>query len=167
MLIEGEEIVGIGREEVLCPPQAETIVASGWTVMPGLIDAHVHLRTPAVKDRLAYEVKTPPALKAFYIAENARRTLEAGFTTLRDTGSSVECIAEGDESWWRNYTLGEIRAITDEAHALGRRVAAHAHGEEGIKNAILGGVDTIEHGIYLDDELLEIWSKGGYSWCRP
>ena len=233
VLVEEGEIRGIGRdEEVTCPPEAEVIVASGWTVMPGLIDAHVHLRTPTVKDRLAYEVKTPPALKAFYIADNARRTLEAGFTTLRDAGSSVECIAvkraielglivgprlitsgvvtmtaghadpamgranwpirpedtadgvdevrkrvrehvrsgfdwikitttggvlsEGDESWWRNYTLEEIKAITDEAHALGRRVAAHAHGREGIKSAILGGVDTIEHGIHLDAELLEM-----------
>ena len=238
LLIEGEEIVGIGREgEIACPPEAEAIVASDWTVMPGLIDTHVHLRTPAVKDRLAYEIKTPPALKAFYIADNARRTLGAGFTTLRDAGSSVECVAvkraielglivgprllasgvvtmtaghgdramgrpnwpirpedtadgvdevrkrvrehvrsgfdwikitttggvlsEGDESWWRNYTLEEIQAITDEAHALGRRVAAHAHGKEGIKNAILGGVDTIEHGIYLDYELLEMMVERG------
>jgi imidazolonepropionase-like amidohydrolase len=244
VLIEGDEIVGVGREEeIACPPEARVIVdaqrptASGRTVMPGLIDAHVHLRTPAVKDRLAYEIKTPAALKAFYIADNARRTLEAGFTTLRDAGGGLECIAvkqaidlelivgprlltsgvvtmtaghadramgranwhirpqdtadgvdevrkrvrervrtgfewikitttggvlsEGDESWWRNYTLDEIKAITDEAHALGRRVAAHAHGREGIKNAILGGVDTIEHGIYLDDGLLEMMVQRG------
>jgi imidazolonepropionase-like amidohydrolase len=238
VLIEGGEIVEIGSEgEIACPPEAQVIAASDWTVMPGLIDTHVHLRTPAVKDRLAYEVKTRPTLKAFYLADNARRTLEAGFTTLRDAGSSVECIAvkraielglvvgprllasgvvtmtaghgdramgrpnwpirpedtadgvdevrkrvrehvrsgfdwikitttggvlsEGDESWWRNYTLDEIEAITDEAHALGRRVAAHAHGREGIKNAILGGVDTIEHGIYLDDELLEMMVERG------
>jgi len=244
VLVDGEEIVAVGREEeVACPPEAEVMAdaqcptAPGWTVMPGLIDAHVHLRTPAGKDRLAYEVKTPTALKAFYIADNARRTLKAGFTTLRDAGSSMECIAvkqaielgliigprlltsgvvtmtaghadpamgranwhirpedtadgadevrkrvrehvrsgfdwikitatggvlsEGDESWWRNYTLEEIKAITDEAHALGRRVATHAHGQEGIKNAILGGVDTIEHGIYLDDEILEMMVEKG------
>jgi len=238
VLIADGRIVDVGpAEAVTCPPGTEVISdtlcsASGWTVMPGLIDAHVHLRTPAGQDRLAYEIETPSALKGFYIADNARRTLEAGFTTLRDMGSGSEAIAvrqaielglivgprllasgvvtmtgghadpamgranwpvrpedtadgvdevrkrvrehvrsgfdwikitttggvlsQGDESWWRNYTLEEIRAITDEAHALGRRVAAHCHGREGIRNAILGGVDTIEHGIYLDDELLEM-----------
>lgn len=50
------------------------------------------------------------------------------------------------------FTLEEIRAGVDEAHRAGVKVAAHAHGGEGILNAIEGGVDTIEHGLYLNDE---------------
>jgi len=233
VLVRDDEIVAIGSSNhMVCPRGSVEIHGAGCTVMPGLIDVHVHLHTPAVKDRLAYEVKTSPMLKAFYVADNARRTLDAGFTTVRDAGGGMECLAAkqaielglaigprlltsgvvamtaghadpamglanwpirpedtadgvdevrkrvrehvrsgydwikicttggvlsaGDESWWRNYTLDEIKAITDEAHALGRRVASHAHGREGIVNAIVGGVDTVEHGIYLDDEILEM-----------
>jgi imidazolonepropionase-like amidohydrolase len=233
ILIEGDKINSILPEsQIDLDPNVEIIEVRGKTVMPGLIDAHVHLEIPAVSDRLTYLIKTPPALVAFYAAHNARITLEAGFTTLRDAGgpavlvslrdaiklglvsgprlltsgvismtaghgdaamgkahwpaslqatadgvdevrkrvrehvrtgfdwikifTSGGVLSEGDESWWRNYTLEEINAITDEAHALGKRVAAHAHGTEGIKNAIKGGVDTIEHGIYLDEEVLEM-----------
>ncbi|NPV10097.1 MAG: amidohydrolase family protein [Anaerolineae bacterium] len=233
VLVDDGAIASVGPStQVAAPPAAEVIEAGGLTIMPGLIDAHVHLRTPAGQERLAYEVKTSSELKAFYAADNARRALEAGFTTLRDAGSGPEVLAArqavdlglvigpriltagmvtmtaghadpamgrpgwpvrpedtadgvdevrkrvrqhvrsghdwikictsggvlsaGDESWWRNYTPDEVRAITDEAHALGRRVASHAHGREGILNAIQCGVDTIEHGIYLDDEILEL-----------
>lgn len=233
VLVDDGAIAAVGRSaQVVAPTETEVIEAAGLTIMPGLIDAHVHLRTPAGQERLAYEVKTSPELKAFYAADNARRALEAGFTTLRDAGSGPEVLAArqavdlglvvgpriltagivtmtaghadpamgrpgwpvrpedtadgvdevrkrvrqhvrsghdwikictsggvlsaGDESWWRNYTPDEVRAITDEAHALGRRVASHAHGREGILNAIQCGVDTIEHGIYLDDEILEL-----------
>jgi imidazolonepropionase-like amidohydrolase len=89
------------------------------------------------------------------VRKRVREHVRSGFDWIKIT-TTGGVLSEGDESWWRNYTLEEIQAITDEAHALGRRVAAHAHGREGIKNAILGGVDTIEHGIYLDDELLQM-----------
>ena len=56
------------------------------------------------------------------------------------------------------YTLDEIRAIVDEAHRMGRRVAAHAQATQGIKNGILAGVDSIEHGIYLDAEACQ-WMR--------
>jgi len=233
IMIEGDEIISILPEsQIELGRDVELIEARGKTVMPGLIDTHVHLEMPAGSDRLTYLIKTAPALVAFYAAQNARITLEAGFTTLRDAGGPTELVSlrtaielglvtgprlqtsgmismtgghgdqamgkaywparlratadgvdevrkrvrehvrtgfdwikiftsggvlsEGDESWWRNYTLEEITAITDEAHALGKRVAAHAHGTEGIKNAIKGGVDTIEHGIYLDEEAVEM-----------
>lgn len=66
--------------------------------------------------------------------------------------SSGGVMSEGDPIWWRNYSEPEIRAICDEAHAFRRKVAAHAHGTEGIKTAIRGGVDSIEHGSLMDDE---------------
>ena len=56
------------------------------------------------------------------------------------------------------YTSEEIQAIVKEAHRMGRRVAAHAQATQGIKNGILGGVDSIEHGIYLDEEACQ-WMR--------
>lgn len=57
------------------------------------------------------------------------------------------------------FSREEIRAAVDEAHRASCRVAAHAHGPEGIRNAVLEGVDTIEHGIYLDDHAAEIMKR--------
>ena len=61
-------------------------------------------------------------------------------------------FSHGDTPGAQQLTLEEIKAIVDEAHATGLRVAAHAHGASGIKAAILGGVDTIEHASLVDDE---------------
>jgi imidazolonepropionase-like amidohydrolase len=61
-------------------------------------------------------------------------------------------LSVGDKSAWRNYTGAEIDAIVDEAHALGMRVAAHAHTEDGIEAALRHGVDSIEHGTLLGAE---------------
>lgn len=58
-------------------------------------------------------------------------------------------------------TQAELDAIVDEAHARGRKVAAHAHGAEGVKRAVRAGVDSIEHGSFLDDEALALMKKQG------
>lgn len=65
-------------------------------------------------------------------------------------------MSEGDPIWWRNYSEQEISAICEEAHAFHRKVSAHAHGTEGIKVALRGGVDSIEHGSLMDDEGREL-----------
>ena len=199
-----------------------------YTMLPGLIDAHVHLGNPVVSDSYKYRVETDPSLGLFYTANSAQRALKAGFTTLRNMGS-IECVAvrsaiekrlipgprlftsgmlimtggHTDRSLPRrvvrdhvvpadgvsqvrrrvrelvfagcdfikfeatgglglsggadsphvlNYSKSEIEAIVDEAHALGVRVAAHAHGKQGILRAVKAGADSIEHGSYLDDE---------------
>jgi imidazolonepropionase-like amidohydrolase len=62
----------------------------------------------------------------------------------------------GEALWWRNHTDEELLALVDEAHSSGHRVACHAHTAEGIKRALRAGVDTIEHGVYLDDEGIEL-----------
>ncbi|MCA2222965.1 amidohydrolase family protein [Nonomuraea aurantiaca] len=59
-------------------------------------------------------------------------------------------------SGWRNYTRDEIRAVVDEAHALGMLVASHAHSEEGIRVAVEERVDSIEHGTLLSGDLAEV-----------
>ncbi|MCW2164913.1 Imidazolonepropionase [Microbacterium hydrothermale] len=62
-------------------------------------------------------------------------------------------LSVGDKASWRNYTDAEIAAIVDEAHALGMRVAAHAHTEDGIRRALAHGVDSVEHATKLTDAL--------------
>jgi imidazolonepropionase-like amidohydrolase len=69
--------------------------------------------------------------------------------------------SEFDSPHDAHYTLEEIRAIVDEAHRLGRRVAAHAQGARGVQNAVEAGVDTIEHGYYLDDSAIEAMLRHG------
>jgi imidazolonepropionase-like amidohydrolase len=64
-----------------------------------------------------------------------------------------------------NYTPEEARAIVEEAHRLGRKVAAHAMGWDGIDAALLAGVDSIEHGVGMTDDLAARMVKGGVAWC--
>jgi imidazolonepropionase-like amidohydrolase len=72
------------------------------------------------------------------------------------TSTSGGAGSHGEEIWWRNWTTEELEALVDEAHAVGKRVASHAHTAESVKRALRAGVDTIEHGIYLDDEALDL-----------
>lgn len=230
ILIEGEKISTIGKK-ITIPAGAQIIEASGKTVMPGLMDMHVHLGSlffplPPGEDsqRLAM-LKTPPTLKMLYGAKFAKDTLEAGFTTLRNldtadyislkkgierglvpgprlivsglvnpTGGHYDLVypstwqrnpmdtadgvwevrkltrhliyrlgadliktmasggtmGEGEQPWWRNYTVEELKAIVDEAHAIGKKVAAHCSAPVGIKNSVEAGIDTIEHTGHVD-----------------
>jgi imidazolonepropionase-like amidohydrolase len=61
-------------------------------------------------------------------------------------------MSRGDQPGAPQFTVAELRAAVEEAHAAGRKVAAHAHGAQGIKNALVAGVDSIEHGSLIDDE---------------
>lgn len=226
ILIEGERITAAGpAERIRVPEGASRISLGARTVLPGLIDAHVHLkgwRSSNPNDVLI----TPAPLAALRAAADCRKLLHAGFTTVRDCGSSLgahlraaiaakeipgpriltsyrglsqtgrvetvtwavdttplrqhadgidECrkivreqiglgadfikvsitgrvYAPQSDPGQTAYTLEEIHAVVDEAHRMGRRVAAHAQATQGIKNGILGGADSIEHGIYLDEE---------------
>lgn len=74
-------------------------------------------------------------------------------------------LSVGDKNEWRNYTFEETLAIVDEAHALGMRVAAHAHTQAGIRQALEAGVDTLEHGSSLDAELIELMLERGTQLC--
>ena len=70
-------------------------------------------------------------------------------------------LSPGDEIGARQFNDEELRAIVGEAHALGKKVAAHAHGTAGIKAAVLAGVDSIEHGSILDDEAIKMMKEHG------
>jgi imidazolonepropionase-like amidohydrolase len=230
IVIRGDRIERIApAAEVQLPRAAAVIDLSGMMVLPGLIDAHDHLTGDArFHGYRALGISVPRA--SLYGAANARRTLEAGFTAVRNVGAEGysdvalrdaindgdipgprllvsgptlgitggHCdnnllpaeyghreqgvadgpwavrakvrevvkygadlikicatggvLSKGDEPGTQQYTLEEMQAIVDEARKLGRKVAAHAHGTEGIKAAILAGVDSIEHASLIDEE---------------
>ncbi|MBV9544823.1 MAG: amidohydrolase family protein [Chloroflexi bacterium] len=245
VLVRGREILAAGpRDSIGIPDAARVFDIPGATIIPGLIDGHVHLRSYAGRDRSDFYLwgaSTFIEEQTLHAAANARSALQAGFTTVREcsggraeiavkratdqqlldgarvvvagfvgmTGGHGDLFAPpaiqprsfavadgpeacrkavrehardgadwikictsggvlslGDESEWRNYTLDEVRAIVDEAHALGKRVAAHAHTANGIRQALDGGVDSIEHGSAMDSELSARMVQSG-TWLCP
>ena len=232
VVIQGERITAAGpADRIKAPEGARRISLGSRTLLPGLIDAHVHLkgwRSSNPDDVLI----TPHPLAALRAAADCRKLLHAGFTTVRDCGGCLgphlrdaiaakeipgpriltayrglsqtgrvkkvtwalditplrqevdgidDCVrvvreqiglgadlikvsitgrvyAPQSDPGQTAYTSEEIQAIVKEAHRMGRRVAAHAQATQGIKNGILGGVDSIEHGIYLDEEACQ-WMR--------
>jgi imidazolonepropionase-like amidohydrolase len=245
VVVKDDKIAGVGPAATV-PDDAEVIELGDATLMPGFIDAHTHLTMMYSEDyaRAALDgLRKPIPEMALDASVNARITLRAGFTTVRDVGSAdyldaglrnainrgvvpgprmlvaVHAIgATGghcDETGWREGALGketgpevgvingadqarravrlahkygatiiktcatggvlsladavdtpqltqaELDAIVDEAHALRLKTAAHAHGAEGAKRAIRAGIDSIEHGSFLDDEALDMMKQKG------
>lgn len=235
IVIEGERIVGIGGD---APAGAALIDLPDATVLPGMIDVHTHLTMdPEDVGLRGLTISVPrQALKG---AKNARATLLAGFTTVRNVGAEEysdvalrdainagdvpgprmmvsgpalgitggHCdnnllpakyeatgdgvadgvaavqhkvrenikygsdlikicatggvMSRGDDPQHSQYTMEELKAIVADAHRLGRRVAAHCHGAEGIRWASEAGVDSIEHGSYLDEAGIATLKKNG------
>jgi imidazolonepropionase-like amidohydrolase len=236
IVIQGDKIASVGAAAQV-PAGATVIELPNATVLPGLIDAHTHITfTPNFGySRLAISVPR----EALTGARNAKVTLEAGFTTIRNVGASgyadvalrdavnagdvpgprmlvsgpalsitgghcdnnllpfdyhatnggvadgVEAVqhktreiikygadlikvcatggvlSKGDNPQHSQYTLDEMKAIVTDAHRLGRKVAAHAHGAQGIRWASMAGVDSIEHGSYIDDAAIAEMKKNG------
>jgi imidazolonepropionase-like amidohydrolase len=239
--VQGERIKAIGNAAEIqkqLPAGIKTIDLSRFTVLPGLIDCHTHLTMrPIDAGPAGYHVSYPR--QALIGARNARVTLEAGFTTVRNVAAdgysdialrdsinagevpgprvlasgpalsitgghgdenflapqyefSMDGVAdgvegvmhkvrenikygadviklmatggvlsEGDDPALAQYSPEEMKAIVDTSHELGRKVAAHAHGALGIKYAVLAGVDSIEHGSYINDEDIELMKQRG------
>lgn len=242
LIFEGERLTAAGHErEVHVPQGASTVDADGMTALPGLIDCHVHLNGRWGYD-LVNLLQTPPSLGILYAVPNARATLEAGFTTVRDAGMApagvrqaidlglfpgprmlaaitilsqtgghadnfMPCCADlshmvggkamttdvphsvvdgvdnmrhkvrevlragadwiklctsggvlsaSDSPESAQFTVEEIAVAVYEAAAQGKRCMAHAQSNRGIKNAVEAGVASIEHGIYLDDEAIQM-----------
>src|SRR5262249_56082644 len=70
-------------------------------------------------------------------------------------------VAKGDQPGTAQYKLEELKVIVEEAHRLGRKVAAHAHGTQSIKDAIRAGVDSVEHASLIDDEGIALAKERG------
>jgi len=152
VVIDDGRVTHAGRRaNAQVPRDAETIDASGLTILPGLIDCHVHLTALGEGLDFARELTTPPTLELMRAVRAARRTLDAGFTAVRDAAGSPAGV------------LDEIRAAVEEASVHGLKVMAHAQANAGIKNALKGGVATIEHGIWLDGDAIEMMLDGGHA----
>ena len=244
IVVTDDKIVAAGPSSSVSIPAGARIIDLGdVTMLPGFIDAHTHIIGRTLGDPMAdlASVRDYQGYGAILGVENARKTLMAGFTSIRVVGSSDfddlalrQAIEDGravgpriegaghalgitgghcDENGWRpglleegpergiangpeevraavryqvkygaaviktcatggvlsegdavgatQYTYEEMKAMVDEATKLERKVAAHAHGAEGIKIATRAGVASIEHGSFLDDEGARMMAQRG------
>jgi imidazolonepropionase-like amidohydrolase len=245
VVVTDDRIVAVGRDgSVAIPANARTVDLGDATLLPGFIDAHTHIVGRPLADPKGDDaaVRDFPGFDAIVGVGNARRTLLAGFTGIRNVGAGDfddvalrQAIGEGyadgprmqvaghglgitgghcDENAYRpglmdgdvrtgiangpdevraavryqvkfgadviktcatggvlsegdavgtpQYTFEELKAMVDEAHKLDeRKVAAHAHGTEGIKIAVRAGVASIEHGSFLDEEGARMMAQRG------
>jgi imidazolonepropionase-like amidohydrolase len=240
VVVTDGRITAVGKASDAIPDGAKVVDLPGATLLPGLIDMHVHL--DSVAEIGGYQgLQYSDAFWSVVQTRNAKVTLEAGFTTVRNVGSAQfddvglrEAIDEGyvpgprvvsaayaigatgghcdstffppsmdekspynvdspdegrkrvrelkkygarvikicatggvfsrgNEPGQQQLTLAEMQAIVDEAHMAGLKVAAHAHGAPGIRDAVRAGVDTIEHASLVDDEGIKLAvQKGAY-----
>lgn len=239
ILVEDGRVVDAGpAESVSVPDDAEHVDHSEETVIPGLIDAHLHLKGTRSMEPFDW-IRESSELNTARATADVRTLLKAGFTTIRDVGSDAgipvrdaiddgtipgprvftsgrsfsqtaghgdahylpyewatsrdaggdgivdgadECrkgarkriregadlikimttggvLSEKDTPSQSQFTDEEIRAFTEEAHRVGIPVASHAQGAPGIKSALRNGVDTIEHGFYIDKECLDLFEE--------
>src|SRR5437667_249112 len=139
LLIEDERITALGRQgEVAIPRGTQVIDAMGGSILPGLIDTHVH-----------FTLEYPEILRA-----------GADWIKLATTGG---VLSTSDAPTSSQLTVEEIATAVYEAAAQEKRCMAHAQGTQGIKNALQAGVASIEHGVYLTNELIDMMlSQGTY-----
>ncbi len=224
VLVKDGKILKIALNGMNIPKDAQTIPLDGQTLLPGFIDAHIHICMDGSPDPVAAGLTESPIITTLKAAESARRTLMAGVTTVRDMGGKdgidfglrqaidsglipgprmlisgrlicmtgghgwqigleangpdevrkaareqikagvdiVKLMATGGvltpavEPGSEQLTEEELRAGVEEAHKAGKKTATHAMGTRGIQNALRAGIDSIEHGVYLDDETVSM-----------
>ncbi|HEY6122136.1 MAG TPA: amidohydrolase family protein [Pyrinomonadaceae bacterium] len=117
----------------------------------------------------SWELKVPEGVQIVDGADNIRRAVREqvkyGADWIKFYADRRYFLKDGALHSWVNFTDEEMKAMVDEAHRLGRRVAAHAMGWEGIDAALRFGVDSIEHGYGLDEGLMDRMLKQGTYWC--
>lgn len=242
IIVSGNKIVDVQHGYTQPAAGEKVIDLTSSTVMPGLIDMHVHLETETNPNRYMETFTFNPADYAFQSVVFAQRTLMAGFTTVRDLGGSgvnislrnavnkglitgpriytagktiastgghadptngyrreimgdpgpAQGVANGVEECVKavrqrykegsdvikitasggvlsvaksgenpQFTEAEMKAIVETAKDYGFKVAAHCHGAEAMKRAIRAGVNSIEHGTYMDEEAIALMKKYG------
>jgi imidazolonepropionase-like amidohydrolase len=246
--VQGDRITAVQPGRAAVPPGAESIELGSATCLPGLIDSHVHLTSQFSATSYSDQFRMNPADYAIRGTAYARRTLLAGFTTVRNLGDSAnesislrnaikagivdgpriltagkaigstgghadgsdgyradlmgdpgpaDGIINSPEDAWKairqhykdgvdlikimpsggvldesasadnaQLTEDELRALVTAAKDYGYAVAAHAHGTEAIRRAVLAGVDSIEHGTYMDDADMKLMKQHG-TWYVP
>ena len=245
VLVRGERIAAAGPPARVPAAGARVVELAGTTLMPGLIDAHAHVLLHPYNETSWDDqvLREPVALRTARATVHAERTLQAGFTTLRDLGTegaldadvglkqAIEqgiipgprllvatraivatgsygpkgfrpdmAVPQGAEEvsgaaemaratrrqiargadWVKLYadyrwgargearptfSVEEMRAAVDIAHASGRRVSAHATSPEGMRRAVLAGVDTIEHGDDGTPEVFRLMARRKVALC--
>lgn len=117
----------------------------------------------------SWELKMPEGVQIVDGADNIRRAVREqvkyGADWIKFYADRRYYLRDGALHSWVNFTDEEMKAMVDEAHRLGRRVAAHAMGWEGIDASLRAGVDSIEHGYGLDEGLMDRMVKQGVYWC--
>ena len=149
-LVEGPRITAAGK----------SIATTGGHADP--TNGLNHLLAHALGDPGPHEgvVNTPDEARA---AVRQRYKDGSDVIKITATGGVLSYARSGDAP---QFTVDEITAVVETAHDYGYRVAAHAHGKEGMRRAIVGGVDSIEHGTYMDDEIFALMKKHG-TWYVP
>ena len=239
VLIDNDRITGVGAG-LSVPPGAQVIDLGAATVLPGFIDCHTHVTGQPGDNFYEDLFKRSPIDEAITAHVYAKRTLEAGFTTIRDVGSeefvdialkkainhgdipgprmlvaglalsatgghgdlngyspylsfktfsgvadgidairklirtdvrqgadvikvlaTAGVLSEEDSEGAPQYSQEELDTVVQEANMWERRVAAHAHGAEGIKRAIRAGVNSVEHASFIDDEGIRLAKEKG------
>ena len=94
------------------------------------------------------------------VQQKVRQNIKYGADLIK-IGASGGVLSKGDDPQASQYTLEEMQAIVADAHRLGRKVAAHAHGAKAIVLATQAGVDSIEHGSYIDDQGIKLMKEHG------
>jgi imidazolonepropionase-like amidohydrolase len=117
----------------------------------------------------SWELKVPEGVQVIDGADNARRAVREqvkyGADWIKYYSDRRYFIKDGALHSWPNFTDEEAKAIVDETHRLGHKVAAHCMGKEGIESALRAGVDSVEHGDGFDDQTLDLMVRRGVYWC--
>ena len=117
----------------------------------------------------SWELKVPEGVQIVDGPDNIRRAVREqvkfGADWIKFYADRRYFMKDGALHSWVNFTEEEMKALVDESHRLGRRVAAHAMGREGIEASLKVGVDSIEHGFGLDAEMMDRMVRQGVFWC--
>ncbi|HVP46432.1 MAG TPA: amidohydrolase family protein [Bryobacteraceae bacterium] len=117
----------------------------------------------------SWELRVPKGVQEVDGADNIRRAVREqvsyGADWIKYYSDLHYFLKDGALHSRPNFTDEEARALVDETHRMGHKVAAHSMGREGIEQALRSGVDTIEHGDGLDDELIDEMVRRGVYWC--